>query len=115
MLVVQTVEVIVWVTFRGSFIKVTVPFDMDSYHTTLDTRNRANARVVCRWTEVTGQPFMRARQVGQRSATWAGLTTPYTQIHMCPWGSFQLLLMVFWSQRTTQQVPGQPHPPTCPH
>lgn len=49
MLVVQTVEIIAWVTFRGSFIKVTVPFNVDSYHTTLDTRNRMNARAVCGW------------------------------------------------------------------
>lgn len=94
-LVVQTVEIIAWVAFRGSFIEVTVPFDMDSYHTTLETRNRVNARVVCGWTEVTGQPFMRVRQVGRRSASWTGLTTLYTQINMRPWGSFQLFLLTF--------------------
>jgi hypothetical protein len=35
--VVQTVEIIVWVAVGGSFIKVTVPFNVDSYHTALDT------------------------------------------------------------------------------
>lgn len=94
-LVVQTVEVIAWVAFRGSFIEVTVPFDMDSYHTTLETRNRVNARVVYGWAEVTGQPFMRVRQVGWRSACWTGLTTLYTHINLCPWGSFQLFLLMF--------------------
>lgn len=90
MFAVQTVEIIVWVAFRGSFIKVTIPFNMDSYYTTLDTRDRLNIRVICRWTEVTGWSFMKARQVGQRS----GMTTLYTQISMCPWSSFQLFLMM---------------------
>lgn len=88
--VVQTVEVIVWVTVGGSFIKVTVPFDMDPYHTTLDTRDRVNARVMCRWTEVAEQPFRRPTAVSQRS----GRTTLYTQISGCPQGSLQLSLMM---------------------
>lgn len=113
MLVVQTVEIIMWVTFRGSFIEVTVPFNMDSYHTTLDTRNRVNARVVYGWTEVTGQPFMRVRQVGRRSASWTDLTTFYTQINMRPWGSFQLFLL---SSRIRELPPSRcqvspTHPP----
>lgn len=77
--VVQTVEIIVWVAAGGSFIKVTVPFYMDSYHTTLDTRDRVSARVIRRWTEVTERPFRRATPVSQRS----GITTHYTQISRC--------------------------------
>jgi hypothetical protein len=44
MLIVQTVKIIVWVACRGSFIKVTVPFNMNSYHTTLDTRDKVSAQ-----------------------------------------------------------------------
>lgn len=90
--VVQTIEVIVWVAVGGSFVKVTVPFDMDSYHTTLDTRDGVNARVIRRWTEVTEQPFRRATPVSQRS----GSTTLDTQISRCPQGSLQLFLMITW-------------------
>lgn len=76
MFVVQTIEIIVRVAVGGSFIKVAVPFDVDSYDTTLDSKHRVNARIIHRWTEDTERPFRRATRVSQRS----GRTTLYLQI-----------------------------------
>lgn len=39
-LVIQTAKRIVGITFRRGFIKITVPFNLNSYHTTLNERER---------------------------------------------------------------------------
>lgn len=91
--VVQAVEVVVWVAFRGSFIKVTVPFNIDSYHTTLDTRDRVNARVICRLTEVRAALY--ERHVSQPEVWQDHALYTDEQVYL------ELFLTMPWAQKTT--------------
>lgn len=64
MFVIQTVKIVAGMALRGRFIKVAVPFNMNSYHTSLDSRDKDE------YPELSGdrrQLFIRTEQDGGRA------------------------------------------------